>query len=310
MKIVFMGTPDFAVPVLEKLIDRHDVVGVFTQPDKPKGRGYTLTPPPVKVCALEHNIPVFQPESVKNGEAMPVLRDLKPDCVVVAAFGMLLKSDILDFPKYGCMNVHASLLPKYRGAAPIQRVILDGEEYTGVTIMQMGTGLDTGDILLTEKTRIEDNETAGELFDRLALMGADLIIKALDKAEKGELEPVKQDDSESTYAKMLSKADSPIDFTMSAQEIHNQIRGLSPWPTATGILNDKVLKIHASLITGRRSPDKAVPGELIVEKDRLFLSCGDSSLLELTVVQPFGSKRMPAADFLRGHKIDAGTVLK
>lgn len=311
MKIVFMGTPDFAVPSLEKLIstDGYEVVGVFTQPDKPKGRGYTLTPPPVKVCATEHGIPVYQPESVKNGEAIPILEELQPDVIVVAAFGMLLKSDILDFPKYGCMNVHGSILPKYRGAAPIQRAVIDGEEYSGITIMQMGVGLDTGDMLVKREVKIEENETSGELFDRLAILGADVLIEALELAQKGELKPEKQDDEKSTYAAMLSKAECPVDFTKSSQEIHNKIRGLSPWPVATANLNGEVFKLHASQKTGRTAPNGAQPGKLIAEKDALYVVCGDGKLLNLTVVQPFGSKRMPAADYLRGHKITEESVL-
>lgn len=312
MKIVFMGTPDFAVPSLEKLIatDGYDVVGVFTQPDKPKGRGYTLTPPPVKVCAMKHSIPVYQPESLKNGEAMPILEELKPDVIVVAAFGMLLKSDVLDFPKYGCLNIHGSLLPKYRGAAPIQRAVLDGEEYSGITIMQMGAGLDTGDMLIKREVKIGENETAGELFDRLALLGADVITEALELAKNGKLNPEKQDDSKSTYASMLSKADCPVDFTKSMDEIHNQVRGLSPWPVASAKLNGEVFKLHSSLKTDRRAQNGAQPGKLIAEKDSLYVVCGDGKLLQLIVVQPFGSKRMPAADYLRGHKITEESVLE
>lgn len=311
MKIVFMGTPDFAVPSLEKLIetDGYDVVGAFTQPDKPKGRGYTLTPPPVKVCAMKHDIPVFQPESLKNGEAMPILKELQPDVIVVAAFGMLLKSDVLDFPKYGCMNVHGSILPKYRGAAPIQRAVIDGEEYSGITIMQMGEGLDTGDMLIKREVKIGENETSGDLFDRLAILGAEVLIDALELAKKGELKPEKQDDSKSTYASMLSKSECPIDFTKSMAEIHNQIRGLSPWPVATAMLNGEVFKLHASLKTEKKAQDGAQPGKLIAEKDTLYVVCGDGKLLNLTVVQPFGSKRMAAADYLRGHKITDESVL-
>ncbi len=303
MKIVFMGTPDFAVPSLEALIENgHDVVGVITQPDKPKGRGYTLTPPPVKECAISHGIPVFQPESVKNGEAMPILNELQPDIIVVAAFGMLLKSDVLDFPKYGCINVHGSLLPKYRGAAPIQRAVIDGEEFSGVTIMQMGVGLDTGDMLLTEEVKILENETAGQLFDRLAELGAKALVKALPLIENGEITPVPQDDSLSTYAKMLSKAECPIDWNSSAQVVHNKIRGLNPWPTATTQYGNDVLKIHESLITDKKT--SAAPGTIVAEKNNLYVACGDSKLLEITVLQAPGSKRMNTADFLRGHKME------
>ena len=304
-----MGTPDFAVPILRALVSAgHNVVGVFTQPDKPKGRKFILTPPPVKVLANELNIPVYQPESVKNGEAMPILSELKPDIIVVAAFGMLLKSDVLDFPRYGCINVHGSLLPKYRGAAPIQRAIIDGEKETGITIMQMAQGLDTGDMLLKESVDILENETAGELFDRLADLGAKMIVKALAEIEKGSLIPEKQDDSKSSYAHMLSKADSPIDWNRTAIEIHNQIRGLSPWPVATTMLEEKTFKIHESRLTGRSAKAGTAPGTVIVEKNDMFVVCGDMQLLQLTFVQPFGSKSMATADFLRGHKIE-GVIL-
>ena len=303
MKIVFMGTPDFAVPSLLRLIeDGHEVLGVFTQPDKPKGRGYILTPPPVKECALQHGIPVFQPESVKNGEAMPILSDLNPEIIVVAAFGMLLKSDILNFPKYGCINVHGSLLPKYRGAAPIQRAVIDGEEYSGVTIMQMGVGLDTGDMLLKKEVKIGENETAGELFDRLAEIGAEALSEALRLIEKGELKPVPQDESLSTYAKMLSKAECPINWNDSAQTIHNKIRGLSPWPVATTNYGEDVIKLHGSLMTDKKTG--ATPGSILVEKNNLYVACGDGKLLEITVLQAPGAKRMNTADFLRGHKME------
>ena len=311
MRVVFMGTPDFAVPCLERLIsDGHNVVGVFTQPDKPKGRGYTLTPPPVKVCALEKGIPVYQPESVKNGEAMPILSDLKPEVIVVAAYGMILKSDILDFPKYGCINVHASLLPKYRGAAPIQRCIIEGEKYTGVTAMQMDEGLDTGDMLLKQQLKIGENETAGELFDRLALLGADVLSEVLVLAEKGELTPVTQDDAVFTYAPILTKDECPIHWQDTADTIHNKIRGLSPWPVATSLMNGTVFKIHASHLTGLKAPENSRAGELIAEKNNLYVVCGDGKLLELITVQPQGSKKMPSADYLRGHKIEKGTVLE
>ena len=304
-----MGTPDFAVPILRALVSAgHNVVGVFTQPDKPKGRKFILTPPPVKVLANELNIPVYQPESVKNGEAMPILSELKPDIIVVAAFGMLLKSDVLDFPRYGCINVHGSLLPKYRGAAPIQRAIIDGEKETGITIMQMAQGLDTGDMLLKESVDILENETAGELFDRLADLGAKMIVKALAEIEKGSLIPEKQDDSKSSYAHMLSKADSPIDWNRTAIEIHNQIRGLSPWPVATTMLEGKTFKIHESRLTGKSAKAGTAPGTVIVEKNDMFVVCGDMQLLQLTFVQPFGSKSMATADFLRGHKIE-GVIL-
>jgi len=310
MKIVFMGTPDFAVVPLERLVaDGHDVVGVFTQADKPKGRHMTLTPPPVKVAAEAHGIPVYQPTSLKHGEAMPILEELRPDLIVVAAYGMILRSDVLHFPKYGCINVHASLLPKYRGAAPINQVILNGEPETGVTTMQMDEGLDTGDMLLSRAIPIGEDETAGELFDRLAALGGDVLSATLDLLEKGELHPVQQDDSQMTYAGMLSKADSPVDWTRSAQDIHNQIRGLNPWPTASTTLAGKPFKLHASrkVAAPAAAPADAKAGQIVTGKDALYVRCGDGNYLQLTEVQPLGSRKMAAADYLRGHPIAPGT---
>ena len=306
MKIVFMGTPDFAVATLERLFQEgHDVVGVFTMEDKPRGRHMVLTPPPVKVCAQEHGVPVYQPKSLSHGEAMPILEKLQPDVIVVAAYGMILKSDVLHFPKYGCINVHASLLPKYRGAAPINKVILDGETVTGVTAMQMDEGLDTGDMLLSKSIAIGENETAGELFDRLAILGGDVIAETLEQAEAGTLHPVPQDNEKMTYAPMLSKKDSAVDWSRSAQEIHNQIRGLNPWPTAVTIYRGKNFKLHRSLLTGKTHAGMN-PGTLIVQKDHLYVVCGDGAELELTEVQPLGSRKMSAADFLRSHAPEPG----
>ncbi len=313
LKIVFMGTPDFAVASLERLIaSRHEVAGVFTQPDKPKGRKHVLTAPPVKECAQANGIPVFQPASLKNGEAMPVLEELKPDVIVVAAYGMLLKSDVLHFPKYGCVNVHGSLLPKYRGAAPIQRCVIDGEKETGITTMLMDEGLDTGDMLLSESVSIGEDETAGELFDRLASLGGDVLLRTLDALEAGTVTPTPQNDAESCYAKMLSKEDSPVDWSRPAQEIHNQIRGLAPWPVASTTRDGQGLKLHAS----RKAPDytdartgAAEPGALFSEDRRLFVRCGDGKYLELTEVQPVGSRRMTAADYLLGHGVSKGDLV-
>ena len=244
MKVVYMGTPDFAVAPLKALIENgYEVVGVFTQPDKPVGRKAILTPPPVKVVALENNIPVFQPDSLKNGEGVRLLEELKPDICVVVAYGKILPEDFLRFPEYGCINIHGSILPEYRGAAPIQRSVLDGKEFAGVTSMQMDVGLDTGDILFIEKTKILDNETSGDLYERLTVIGADLLIKTLKAIENGEVTPVKQDDEKSTYAAMLDKTMSPVDWSKPALEIHNQIRGLDPWPVAQTTLNGKNLKL-------------------------------------------------------------------
>ncbi len=308
LRVVFMGTPDFAVASLERLINEgYDVVGVFTMEDKPRGRHMTLTPPPVKVCALEHDVPVYQPKSLKNGEAMPILAELQPDVIVVAAYGMILKSDVLHFPKYGCINVHASLLPKYRGAAPINKCIVDGETVTGVTTMQMDEGLDTGDMLIARSTEIGENETGGELFDRLAVLGGDVLIETLEAAEAGTLEPKKQDDSQMSYAPMLSKADSEIDWNRTAKQIHDQIRGLNPWPSAASSLGGKRFKIHASERTDLSAKGKT-PGTLLAKDGALYAVCGDDTLLRLTEVQPLGSRKMPAADYLRGHKLEEGAA--
>lgn len=305
-----MGTPDFAVSSLERLIaEGHEVVGVFTQPDKPKGRKHILTPPPVKECALLHHIPVYQPESLKHGEAMPILEQAQPDVIVVAAFGMLLKSDVLDFPKYGCINVHASLLPKYRGAAPINACILNGETETGVTTMLMNEGLDTGDILLSETVAIGENETAGELFDRLAVLGGTVLAKTLEAIEAGTLTRTPQDDAQSCYAGMLSKADSPVDWTRTAQEVHNRIRGLSPWPGALTTRDGSPLKLHRSVLAPECSDEMtgcSEAGALFAEQGRLFVRCGDGNYVELLEVQPHGSRAMDTKSYLLGHPVEAG----
>ncbi|MBQ3050376.1 MAG: methionyl-tRNA formyltransferase [Clostridia bacterium] len=310
MRIIFMGTPDFAVSSLERLIaEGHEVVGVFTQPDKPKDRKHILTPPPVKECALLHHIPVYQPESLKHGEAMPILEQAQPDVIVVAAFGMLLKSDVLDFPKYGCINVHASLLPKYRGAAPINACILNGETETGVTTMLMNEGLDTGDILLSETVAIGENETAGELFDRLAVLGGTVLAKTLEAIEAGTLTRTPQDDAQSCYAGMLSKADSPVDWTCTAQEVHNRIRGLSPWPGALTTRDGSPLKLHRSVLAPECSDETtgcSEAGALFAEQGRLFVRCGDGNYVELLEVQPHGSRAMDTKSYLLGHPVEAG----
>ena len=308
MKVVYMGTPDFAVKPLEALIEaKYEVVGVFTQPDKPVGRKAILTPPPVKVVALDNNIPVFQPDSLKNGVGVEILNELKPDVVIVVAYGKILPKDFLDFPEYGCINIHGSILPEYRGAAPIQWSVLDGKAFAGVTSMQMDVGLDTGDMLLTATTKIGENETSGELYDRLTVMGADLLIETLEKLPKGELTPVKQDDSKSTYASMLDKSMSPVDFNESAQKVHNKIRGLDPWPVALTVLDGKNLKLFSSQISQDLHGGK--PGEAVVLKNGLAIFCGDGKAVVVKDVQYEGKKRMSAADFFRGHPITEGTIL-
>ncbi len=304
MKIVFMGTPEFAVPCLESLIqDGNEVVGVFTQPDKPKGRGYAMTPPPVKVCALERQIEVYQPTTLKDGSAFEVISQLAPEMIVVVAYGKILPKEIIDFPKYGCVNVHASLLPKYRGAAPIQWSILDGNKTTGVTAMYMDVGLDTGDMLMKTELTIGENETADELHDRLSTAGAELIVKVVHAAEEGTLVREPQNDSESCYAKMLTKEMSKIDFTKSAQEIHNQVRGLNSWPSATAVFNGKKMKIHRTVL----ADGKGTAGQ-VLSLNPLIVACGEGAV-EITELQPEGKKRMESKAFVNGlHNVDMKTL--
>lgn len=306
LKIAFMGTPEFSVPCLQKLLDeQYDICAVFTQPDKPKGRGYTLTPPPVKELALAYNIPVYQPTTLKNGEAFEILSELQPDCIVVVAYGKILPASILHLPRFGCINVHASLLPKYRGAAPIQWSVINGEKQTGVTTMFMDEGLDTGDMLLKSETPIGPDETAGDLHDRLSILGSELLIKTLKGIEEGSIKPQKQDDSLSCYASMLNKGLSVIDWNKHAGDVHNLVRGLSPWPTACGKLNGKVLKIHKTRVVKGAS---GRPGEIL--SNGTFTVCCGTDAVELLEVQPEGGKRMAGTDYLRGHPVPAETVME
>ncbi len=309
MRIVYMGTPDFAVASLERLIaDGHDIAAVFTQPDKPQGRKMKLTPPPVKQVALTHHIPVYQPETFKNESQLPLLRELAPEVIVVVAYGKLLPQYVLELPKYGCINVHGSLLPKYRGAAPVQWMVLNGETTAGVTTMYMDRGLDTGDILLTRETAVGENETAGELFDRLAALGADLISETLSRLPQG-IARTPQDDSQSTYVSVLDKSMAVIDWTQPAQQVHNRIRGLDPWPVALTTRGGVRLKLFQSRMTDRSAQ---VPAGTVVEADAktgLFVACGDGRVLHITEVQMVGKKRMPAGDYLRGHAMQPGTIL-
>lgn len=312
MNIIFMGTPDFAVPCLNALIESGETVSaVFTQPDKPKGRGYKLTPPPVKEIALTHNIPIYQPISLKKGEdgenALKVIRDISPDLIIVVAYGKLLPKEILDAPKYYCINVHASLLPKYRGAAPIQWSVLNGEKETGVTTMLMAEGLDTGDMLLSRSVEIGENETASELHDRLAKLGSKVLIDTLDAVKSKSLTPISQDDK-SCYAPMLTKDMCPIDFTRSAREVHNHIRGLSSSPCATAVLDGKRIKVFKSELVKGLYSDLAA-GTVVKSKD-FTIACGDGNCVRFTEVQAEGGKRMSAADYLRGKAIKEGTVLE
>ena len=294
-----MGTPDFAVPCLEKLAQsEHTVLAVFCQPDRPKNRGHKLMPPPVKECAEKYAIPVYQPETLKDGEAFELLKKINPDCIVVAAYGRILPPEIIHLPRLGCVNLHASILPKYRGAAPIQQAILNGDSETGVTVMQMGEGLDTGDILVCEKIDITCGYTAGELFDKLSILAAEMIVPAIESLDKGEIVPVKQDDSKATYAKMMSKEMSPIDWNKSAFEIRNQILGLNPWPSATMTLpNGEIMKIYRAKIIENAC---AKSGEVANNSKEFIIGCGDGKGLILEEVQLSGGKRMSGADFLRG----------
>ena len=307
MKLVFMGTPDFAVPCLKALIDAgHELVGVFTQPDKPVGRKQVLTPPPVKQTAIENGLTVYQPNSVRTDEAISLMRDLAPDCVVVVAYGKIIPAEMLKTAPLGFVNVHGSLLPKYRGAAPIQWAVIDGEEVTGITTMQMDEGLDTGDMLEQVSTKIGENETAGELFDRLSVMGAELIVSTLKKLEDGSITPVKQDDSQSNYAKIISKEMAKIDFSKSADEIFNLIRGFNPWPVAYTIIDSKRLKVFTAEKIGKIN---GKPGEVISVDGGLSVCFGDGKGLKFTDVQLEGAKRMSASDLLKGRAIEIGTVI-
>ena len=305
MRIVFMGTPDFAVPSLQALIDAgHDVCAVYTQPDKPQGRKQILTAPPVKTLALAHDIPVFQPNTLKNEDEQARLRELAPEVIIVVAYGKLLPKAVLDIPPHGCINVHGSLLPRWRGAAPIQWAVIAGDEMAGVTTMQMAEGLDTGDMLLTYETKVGEKETAGELFDRLAQSGAELLTQTLVKLD--EITPRPQDDAQSCYAHMLDKQMAVIDWSRSAHEIDCLIRGLNPWPIALTTLSGERLKVFAA----EKANGNGEPGTVLEAdpKKGLTVACGEGAL-KLIEIQLVGGKRMKATDFLRGHAIEAGTKL-
>ena len=308
MRIVFMGTPEFSVPCLERLIkDGEEVVGVFTQPDKPKGRGYEISFSPVKECALKYGIPVFQPKSMKDGEALKVLEELNPELNIVVAYGKILPGDILFYPKYKSVNIHASPLPAYRGAAPIQWAVLDGQKKTGVTSMLMDEGLDTGDMLLKKEIDIGENMTAGELHDALSLLGAEVMSDTVKALKVGSLKPEKQPESTTRYASMLTKELCPVDFNMTAEEVHNKIRGLSPWPVATARLNGKKVKLHLSGLSDKKG---ANAGEIISTDGCITVCCGDGKCVDILYLQLEGKKKMSAKDFLLGHKIEKGTVFE
>ena len=304
MRIVFMGTPDFAVPCLQRLLeDGHEVPAVFTQPDKP-GRHAVLTPPPVKQLALSHGIPVYQPTKMRDGTVAALLRELAPDCLVVVAYGRILPQEILDVPPRGCVNIHGSLLPRYRGAAPIQWSVIRGETVTGVTSMFMDAGMDTGDIIDTLTTPIGENETAGELFERLAPLGARLLSATLAAIADGTVTRRPQNDAEATMAPMLEKAMGRLDLTRPARELHNQVRGMNPWPGAFCTAGGKTLKIHET----RVAAGSGAPGTLLCA-DPVTVACGEGAL-QLVTVQPEGKPRMAAEAWLRGARLPQGARLE
>lgn len=310
MKVIFMGTPDFSVGTLEALIEAgHEVALVVTQPDKPKGRGGKMQYTPVKEVAVAHNIPVYQPKRIREPECIEKLRKYNADIMVVIAFGQILPKEILEMTPYGCVNVHASLLPSYRGAAPIQWAVINGEKVSGVTTMQMNEGLDTGDMLLKVEIPLDEKETGGSLHDKLAEAGARLCVETLDALKAGTVTPEKQGDSPTAYAKMLDKHMGKIDWKMSAKEIERLIRGLNPWPSAYTRWNenDKGMKIWEAEVAEGQT-DKAAGTVVEVAKDGFFVQTGDG-LLKITALQIPGKKRMDAAAFLRGYQMETGTVL-
>ena len=312
MRVVYMGTPDFAVGTLEAILAAgHEVAGVVTQQDKPVGRKQELKPTAVKACALAHNLPVYQPAKVRNNpEFFETLKELAPEVIVVAAYGQIIPKEVLELPKYGCLNVHASLLPKYRGAAPIQWAVIDGEEKSGVTIMQMNEGLDTGDMIAKTELTLDAEETGGSLFDRLAEAGAKLLVETLVKVEQGDIHPEPQPaESTTAYARMITKNDGRIDWNSSAVAIERLVRGLNPWPSAFTSLNGKGLKIWKSQVVTENAGQEKAPGcVLAAGAEGLDVQTGDG-VLRITELQLEGKKRMAAGDFLRGHGIPAGTVL-
>ena len=303
MRIVFMGTPDFAAASLKKLIDKkYDIAAVFTQPDKPRDRGMKLSYSPVKELALENNIPVYQPTKLRDGTATELIKSLDPDILVVVAYGRILPDDMLEVPKYGAINVHASLLPKYRGAAPIQWAVLNGDKITGVTTMYLASEMDTGDIIYTAETEIGEFETSGELFDRLMVMGAELLDRTLRDIEDGTAPRTQQDHSKASYVKMLDKSLSPIEWAKTPREVIKQIYGLQPWPVATAELDGKVFKIYSAEYTQNKT-DKA-PGSVVsAGKKGIEIACLDGETVLITELQAAGKKRMKASDYLLGHPI-------
>ena len=307
MKILFMGTPDFAVPCLDILVSNgFDVCGAVTQPDKPKGRGHKLTPPPVKEYAISKNIPVYQPQTLKDGEFEKVLDELKPQLIAVVAYGKILPEYILDFPEYGCVNVHGSVLPKYRGAAPIQWAIINGDKTTGVTTQYMKMGVDTGDIIFTDETEILPDETYGELYTRLSQSGAKLLLKTVNAIKDGTAPRTEQDESEATHAPMLTKETGHIDWTKSADEVLSLIRGTNPWPMSYAMYGDEMMKVFG---VKKGSGFDAPPGKIRIVNKKLEISCGKDSVV-VDEIQFKGGKRRTVASYLNGHDIDENIILK
>lgn len=307
MKILFMGTPDFAVPCLDILVSNgFEVCGAVTQPDKPKGRGHKLTPPPVKEYAITKNIPVYQPHTLKDGEFEKVLDELKPQLIAVVAYGKILPEYILGFPEYGCVNVHGSVLPKYRGAAPIQWAIINGDKTTGVTTQYMKKGVDTGDIIFADKTEILPDETYGELYMRLSQSGARLLLKTVNAIKDGKAPRTEQDESEATHAPMLTKETGHIDWTKSADEVLSLIRGTNPWPMSYTMYGDEMMKV---LGAKKGSGFDAPPGKIRIAHKKLEISCGKDSVV-VDEIQFKGGRRMTVASYLNGHNIDEDIILK
>ncbi|MER2058616.1 MAG: methionyl-tRNA formyltransferase [Niallia sp.] len=299
-KVVFMGTPDFSVPVLQRLLEeKYDVIAVVTQPDRPVGRKKVLTPPPVKVEALKHNIPVYQPEKIRQSEELKTIISLNPDIIVTAAFGQILPKELLDAPKFGCVNVHASLLPELRGGAPIHYSILQGKEKTGITIMYMAEKLDAGDIISVAEVKIEEEDTVGTLHDKLSVVGSDLLAETLPKLLAGEITPIPQKDEEATFAPNLKRSDEKIDWSTSGEEVYNKIRGLNPWPVAFTLYQGNVMKVWAGKKVTKTKD--AAPGTIVEITDQgPIVASGNDTYIQLTEVQPAGKKKMDIGQFLRG----------
>lgn len=312
MRVVFMGTPDFAVPTLQQLIaSEHDVVGVITQPDRPSGRGKKVRTSPVKKASVEAGIEVYQPESATHEEFVERLRAWEPDVGVVAAYGQILPERVLDVPEHGCVNVHASLLPRHRGASPINKAIIEGDEETGVTIMQMDAGMDTGPILRQTRTSIGERQTAEELHDELARMGAELLVETLDSLDAGDIEATPQDDDSATYAPLMSKEDGEVDWSASARRVADLIRGVNPWPGAYSYLeksNDRI-KFHLATPVDASEVGESEPGEVVRADDELWIACGEGAVSILEIQAP-GKRAMSAGDFLNGYDLQTGDVFR